>query len=1132
MNLRSKVFFISFVILFFYVFLNSCSLQDNSDSKPAVQNGTIDLTYWDFDKKGIVELNGDWKFYPKTWKKSSDFPAGWSDPAYVNQKIPGSWKSIGIKDLEDRGFGTYVIRILTNTELEDLAVRLPLISSAYELELNGKIIANAGVISDNKDSFKPSILPKLVLLKGKEKEAYLIFRVANFYDHNGGFWGSVKIGKEEQLLNLHTSKVIIDWILFGSIFFMGLYHLGLYLLRRNEYSALNFGIFCLLIAIRSISSENRFFAQHLPLYLEWIDHKQEYITFYAAIPFFTLFLRSLFPQEFSKKITSIVLYISFFFIAIVLLFPASFYIHTLTAFQIFALISAIYSIYGISIAVYKNRDGIRTFLFGFVFLLLGMVIDILYNLNIVKIGYMASIGLLIFLFAQSFLLSRKFSNAFFKVEELSSTLAKKNAELLKLDKLKDEFLANTSHELKTPLNGIIGIAESLLDGAAGMITGPMKQNLNLIVSSGRRLSTLVNDILDFSKMRNHEIVLQNKPVSLYSIVSMLLQISSPILKTKQIYLKNELDPEIPLILGDENRIIQILQNLIGNSIKFTEKGGVTITAEVQDEFICVCVSDTGIGIPKEKYDTIFKDFQQVDSSTSRIYGGTGLGLSIVKRLVELHNGKIWVESELGAGSKFFFTLPHSKQNPVQLETGNMQNSNTSILSIDSIEDNLQAKAKSYTADDLSDMKIEEVASSPENSILSNKIKTNVLIVDDEAVNLQVLENILSSYHCEIKRAASGQEALTIIGGGFKPDVILLDVMMPRMTGYEVCQKIRETYPAIELPVIILTAKNQTSDLVEGFESGANDYLTKPVSKNELISRMKVHLQLSKINQSYSRFVPHDLLNYLNKESILEISLGDQIQKEMTILFSDIRSFTSISEKMTAEENFKFINSYLKRMGPQVRKYNGYIDKYIGDAIMALFPKRAEDGLLSAIDMQIELRNYNKHRMKQGYLPIQIGIGVHTGKLMLGVIGEDERMEGTVISDAVNLASRIEGLTKIYKATVIISEDTLSEVVNPDRYKYRLLDTVKVKGKEKSIRVYEVFEGLSDKIVDLILETKLSFELGIEAYKSKEFRESLQLFEKVKSINPLDRVAELYIERCNKALEHGVADDWNAVQEFY
>jgi two-component system sensor histidine kinase ChiS len=249
----------------------------------------------------------------------------------------------------------------------------------------------------------------------------------------------------------------------------------------------------------------------------------------------------------------------------------------------------------------------------------------------------------------------------------------------------------------------------------------------------------------------------------------------------------------------------------------------------------------------------------------------------------------------------------------------------------------------------------------------------VLAVDDEPINLQVVANHLLLQRYTVIQAANGMEALTEIQNGLRPDLIILDVMMPKMSGYQVCQKIREQFPASEMPIVMLTAKNQVSDLVEGLGAGANDYLSKPVLKNELLARIKTHIELSKINTAYGRFVPHEFLRFLERDSIVDLRLGDQVQKEMSILFADIRSFTTLSEEMSPKQNFDFINSYLSRVGPVIRKHKGFIDKYIGDAVMALFPEAAEDALRAAIEMQEQVSLYNIHRQKTGYLPLAIGL---------------------------------------------------------------------------------------------------------------------------------------------------------------
>lgn len=276
-------------------------------------------------------------------------------------------------------------------------------------------------------------------------------------------------------------------------------------------------------------------------------------------------------------------------------------------------------------------------------------------------------------------------------------------------------------------------------------------------------------------------------------------------------------------------------------------------------------------------------------------------------------------------------------------------------------------------------------------------------------------------------------------------------------------------------------------------------------------------ELSKLNEAFSRFVPRQFLQLLDKETIVEIEQGDSVAKEMSILFSDIREFTKLSEKMTPEDNFKFINGYLSRMEPAIIKNHGFIDKYIGDAIMALFSGSADDAIKAAIDMLKTLAEYNNTRQRPERPPIQIGIGINTGKLMLGTVGGSFRMDSTVISDAVNLSSRIEQLTKIYGVPLLISHYTLSQLQEPMNFALRLIDGVQVKGKSKKIAVFEVFDADPLEMQQAKLTTKPLFEKGLVLYHSNLSNQAKQLFEECLQQNPRDRVAQIYLQRCQQII---------------
>lgn len=720
-------------------------------------------------------------------------------------------------------------------------------------------------------------------------------------------------------------------------------------------------------------------------------------------------------------------------------------------------------------------------------------------------------------------LANLFNSMARQLQESFATLAKQNEDLKDLDKLKNEFLANTSHELRTPLNGIIGIAESLIDGATGELPQNTQANLTLIVSSGRRLSNLVSDILDFSKLRHKNLELQLKPVDLRAVTNVILTLSKPLAAQKSLQLINSIAPEFPAAFADEDRLQQILHNLVGNAIKFTPSGTVTVSAKVvnypqlsvvifpqlpiANSQLAITISDTGIGIAESQFERIFESFEQAEGSSTREYSGTGLGLAVTKKLVELHGGEIRVQSQVGEGSRFTFTLPlstvkvESKPSITDIKTTGIYD-----LAIPIVNQDLPL-------------------------IINNAKLFKVLIVDDEPINRQVLINNLSLYNYAITEASNGQEALAVMEGGFIPDLILLDLMMPHMNGYEVCQKIRERFPAYELPIVMLTAKNQVADIVEGFESGANDYLSKPIQKQEMLARIRTHISLAKLTSAYGRFVPRNFLKFLGKESIIDVQIGDHVQQEMTVMFSDIRSFTTLSEAMTPQENFHFINAYLSQVSPVIRQHRGFIDKYIGDAIMALFPESASDAVQAAIAMQKQVALYNEQRQQQGEVPISIGIGLHTGNLMLGTVGESERMDTTVIADAVNLASRLEGLTKLYGAGIVISEYTLSRLEGLQNCNSRFLDRVRVKGKTESLAVYEVYDealGLSNQ---LKTQTQAIFEEGVKAYICRDFSRAQLIFEEVLVKNSEDQAALLYVKRCQQYQQYDVPEGWEGVADL-
>ncbi|KLV04370.1 histidine kinase [Photobacterium aquae] len=403
-----------------------------------------------------------------------------------------------------------------------------------------------------------------------------------------------------------------------------------------------------------------------------------------------------------------------------------------------------------------------------------------------------------------------------KLEHNLQLIQQKNNELQTADKLKDEFLATTSHELRTPLHGMVGIAESLLAGANGPVQRSQRRQLEIMINSGQRLTNLVDDLLDYHKMRYGDMDIQKQAVDVASAVRLVLELSGHLLGSKPVRIINQIPDDLPPIAGDEQRLEQVLYNLVGNAIKYTSEGKIILSATMLENQLRIQVVDTGQGIPPDQLEHIFEPLTQANTHSAQYRQGSGLGLSISRQLIELMGGRLYVSSQPMIGTTFSFTLNLASKQEIaesQLNSRNQHfqapNCETAINDIDDIPEN------------------------PDGDLL--------LVVDDEPVNLQVLKNFLRLEGYRVATAESGPQALKMIEEN-PPALLLLDIMMPDMSGYEVCEQLRQRYSMTELPVIMLSALGQVQDRIRGFESGANDYLTKPFNKEELTARIGAHLK--------------------------------------------------------------------------------------------------------------------------------------------------------------------------------------------------------------------------------------------------------------------------------------------------
>jgi PAS domain S-box-containing protein len=390
------------------------------------------------------------------------------------------------------------------------------------------------------------------------------------------------------------------------------------------------------------------------------------------------------------------------------------------------------------------------------------------------------------------------------VRELMQT----RKELEELMKVKEQFLANMSHEIRTPMNAIVGFTSLLLKSK---LTAEQRQYINAVKTSGENLLVIINDILDFSKIQSGKLVFEQIEFRLSQLISTLTELMLPKSIEKNIQLLTKIDKKIPdHLIGDPTRLNQIFLNLVGNAIKFTEKGEVKISVDLVEEKDDVVelkfsVSDTGIGIPKDKIASVFEGFTQASNETTRKYGGTGLGLTIVKQFIELQGGVIYVESKVGEGSTFSFNLKFKKNlNP-------------------DTEDKKNVK---------------------ERELESNQ-SLSILLVEDNQLNQILAKKVLTDWKWKVEIAENGKVALEKLEKG-NFDLILMDIQMPEMDGYETTRKIRTTFshPKSDIPIMAMTAHALAGEAEKCLNVGMNDYISKPFDKKVLFSKI-----LSMINKN-------------------------------------------------------------------------------------------------------------------------------------------------------------------------------------------------------------------------------------------------------------------------------------------
>jgi signal transduction histidine kinase len=747
-------------------------------------NGNNEPGYLDIRS---ADLNGEptplaakWKFYWHELRTPGQAPS-----YFEAAQFPHLWKNVTWrnKPISTDGYATYELSVLLPKTSEPLGLSIPDVYCAYNLYANGKLIARNGVAGTTKETTKPYWIHQVKPLFIKSDTLKLVFQVSNFHHSKGGPVRDIELGLLSELLSTSNADHAYDYFLTGCIFMAGFFFLGLYLFGKHDKAILYFSLFCLSYTYR-IGGSRQYTLHSMFPDLDWgLAVHCEYISLFLAVGFFALYTKHLYPEDTPGKLLSLVIVICFLFAGTTLVTPPMLFTRLIDPFMVVVIVYI-----GVAAAIYfraarNKRIGAKYAVVSTAAIFIIIIAVILeYYAFVTPFDIILFAGYLIFFFCQSLILTFRFAYTLKK--------AKEEAELGL--KVKSEFLSTMSHEIRTPLNSVIGMTHFMLRESP---RPDQKEHLDALLFSANNLLAIVNDVLDFSTIEEGKILFNNGPVDLVSIVQRIMAGYKAGANNPNIDFIVDIDPRVPeLVSSDQTRLSQVIGNLVNNAVKFTAAGHVKtgvkqLSRTEKMVTLKIFVEDTGIGIPADKQELIFERFTQVDSSASRVFSGTGLGLTICKRILELQNIELLLESELGKGSTFYFV-------------------------------------HSYTI--LKD-KLPQVNSAAEASLPLSGV--HILVVEDNPMNILVVQNFLKRWGATSDVAHNGAEALEKLDSS-RHRIVLMDLHMPVMDGYEATRQIRANKESI--PIVALTASVALDVENEVFAIGINEIVIKPFVPDHLL----------------------------------------------------------------------------------------------------------------------------------------------------------------------------------------------------------------------------------------------------------------------------------------------------------
>ncbi|WP_341417828.1 ATP-binding protein [Paenibacillus filicis] len=819
---------------------------------PRADKGHIDLTGMNLTGQRAITLNGEWEFYPNLLltPQTAKAPESMAGRSYLN--VPGNWGAALPSSSGPPMFGYASYRLLIHIDPmpgQGFGIRIPSLPASAALYVNGKLRMQSGHPAADPEETVARNVPFSAFFTVEGSEIEVIIQAANYANSMAGgimqpvkFGGGFIVDKEETFsrnMQLAVVVVLIVHILYAAL----LLGLGI-----RQKSLVTLTLLVISAVLMVLLDDDKLLLVWLPISYEWGEKLYD-LTMLLVPGLLLHFFISLMPESSKKRHLRTAVWIFAAIAVLVLSLPLLLLQPYVQPVLIVIWLAAILFPWVFLRDLMKEQADIVFLMMGAAAVANSAVWEVIKNTRMPEINFYPFDLLLCFL---------AFAAFWFKRYIRTATETEKLAWKLKQAmKRKDDFLTSTSHELRNPLHGMIQIAQTVLEREKASIGQKSSSDMDLLISVGRRMSFLLNDLLDLTRLQDRGIRLQLGSVKLQAVASGVIDLLRFMTEGKQVRLIVNIPDAFPAVQADENRLIQIVFNLLHNAIKFTNEGSITVEAELEQGRARIRIMDTGIGMDPATLERVLLPYEQGDPSITAISDGNGLGLSISRQLLELHGSALEAVSSPGAGTVFSFTLPPAASFPsdqkASLEAAEGQNERQKP----GLELPMQSKM--------------DAPASPAASGHWTKDRPAILVVDDDPVNLTILKDILTAESYDMHTATSAVEALSILETK-DWDLIMTDVRMPHMSGYELAKVIRQRFSHSELPLLLLSAGSGTEDVQSGFAAGANDYVTKPLNALELKSRVLALTTMKRSTREHLRMEaaflqaqiqPHFLFNTLN-----------------------------------------------------------------------------------------------------------------------------------------------------------------------------------------------------------------------------------------------------------------------------